>query len=424
MSHYVSAEEAVSVIKSNDRVFIHGSAATPVFLTNKLLDRYTELRQVELVSISTLGDIDFGNVKYKDSFYINSLFVSTNTRAAVNSIQGEYLPVFLSEIPRLFRENYLPLDAAIIHVSPPDAHGFCSLGTSVDIARAAVEVSKTIIAQVNPNMPRVHGGGFVHISKISKMVWVEDALPEVNYRNEVTPETEEIGKIIAAMIDDGATLQMGIGTIPDLVLCNLSHHKNLGIHTEMFSDGVLPLIESGVINNSMKKIRKGRIVAGFMIGTKKLYDFLDDNPMINALDISYVNDTSVIRQNPKATSINSAIEIDLTGQVCADSIGMYQYSGIGGQMDFIRGASLSPGGKPIIALPSITAKGISRIVPNLKPGAGVVTTRGHIHWVVTEFGAVNLFGKNLEQRAFELIKLAHPNHREELEKAAYKRFRT
>jgi acyl-CoA hydrolase len=424
MSHYVSAEEAVSVIKSNDRVFIHGSAATPVFLTNKLLDRYTELRQVELVSISTLGDIDFGNVKYKDSFYINSLFVSTNTRAAVNSIQGEYLPVFLSEIPRLFRENYLPLDVAIIHVSPPDAHGFCSLGTSVDIARAAVEVSKTIIAQVNPNMPRVHGGGFVHISKISKMVWVEDALPEVNYSNEVTPEAEEIGKIIAAMIDDGATLQMGIGTIPDLVLRNLSHHKNLGIHTEMFSDGVLPLIESGVINNSMKKIRKGRIVAGFMIGTKKLYDFLDDNPMINALDISYVNDTSIIRQNPKATSINSAIEIDLTGQVCADSIGMYQYSGIGGQMDFIRGASLSPGGKPIIALPSMTAKGISRIVSNLKPGAGVVTTRGHIHWVVTEFGAVNLFGKNLEQRAFELIKLAHPNHREELEKAAYKRFRT
>ena len=424
MSHYVSAEEAVSVIKSNDRVFIHGSAATPVFLTNKLLDRYTELRQVEFVSISTLGDIDFGNVKYKDSFYINSLFVSTNTRAAVNSIQGEYLPVFLSEIPRLFRENYLPLDVAIIHVSPPDAHGFCSLGTSVDIAIAAVEVSKTIIAQVNPNMPRVHGGGFVHISKISKMVWVEDALPEVNYSNEVTPEAEEIGKIIAAMIDDGATLQMGIGTIPDLVLRNLSHHKNLGIHTEMFSDGVLPLIESGVINNSMKKIRKGRIVAGFMIGTKKLYDFLDDNPMINALDISYVNDTSIIRQNPKATSINSAIEIDLTGQVCADSIGMYQYSGIGGQMDFIRGASLSPGGKPIIALPSITAKGISRIVSNLKPGAGVVTTRGHIHWVVTEFGAVNLFGKNLEQRAFELIKLAHPNHREELEKAAYKRFRT
>ena len=424
MSNYVSAEEAVSVVKSNDRVFIHGSAATPVFLTNKLLDRYTELRQVELVSISTLGDIDFGNVKYKDSFYINSLFVSANTRAAVNGIQGEYLPVFLSEIPRLFRENYLPLDVAIIHVSPPDAHGFCSLGTSVDIARAAVEVSKTIIAQVNPNMPRVHGGGFVHVSKISKMVWVENALPEVNYSNEVSPEAEEIGKIIAAMVDDGATLQMGIGTIPDLVLRNLTNHKNLGIHTEMFSDGVLPLIESGVINNSMKKIRRGRIVTGFMIGTKKLYNFLDDNPMINALDISYVNDTSVIRQNPKATSINSAIEIDLTGQVCADSIGMYQYSGIGGQMDFIRGASLSPGGKPIIALPSMTAKGISRIVPNLKPGAGVVTTRGHIHWVVTEFGAVNLYGKNLEQRAFELIKLAHPSHREELEKAAYQRFRT
>ncbi|MCX6185718.1 MAG: 4-hydroxybutyrate CoA-transferase, partial [Bacteroidetes bacterium] len=271
MTHYVSAEEAVSLIKSNSRVFIHGSAATPVFLTNKLLERYKDLSQVELVSISTLGDIDFGNKKYKDSFIINSLFVSANTRSAVNGNQGGYLPVFLSEIPRLFRENYLPLDVAIIHVSPPDIHGFCSLGTSVDIARAAVDVAKIIVAQVNPNMPRVHGGGFIHVSKINKMVWVEDQLPEVNYSSDITPEAEKIGEIIASMVDDGATMQLGIGTIPDLVLRNLTNHKNLGLHTEMFSDGALPLIESGVINNSMKKIRRGRIVTGFLIGTKKLY---------------------------------------------------------------------------------------------------------------------------------------------------------
>lgn len=423
MYNYVSAEEAISIIKSGDRVFLHGSAATPIYLINKLLERYEELKNVELVSISTFGDIDFGNEKYKDSFFINSLFVSSNTRLAVNSAQGDYVPIFLSEIPRLFREEYLPLDIAVMHVSPPDIHGFCSLGTSVDVAKAAVETAKIIIAQVNPNMPRVHGAGFIHVSKISKMVWVEDELPEIDYSNCITPEVEKIGQIIANLVDDGATLQLGIGGIPDSVLRNLNNHKNLGIHTEMFSDGVLPLIESGVINNSMKKIIKGRIVTGFILGTKKLYDFANDNQLISALDISWVNDTANIRQNPKATCINSAIEIDLTGQVCSDSMGTYQYSGIGGQMDFIRGASLSKGGKPIIALPSVTSKGISRIVATLKDGAGVVTTRGHMHWVVTEYGAVDLFGKNLKQRAFELIKLAHPIHREELERAYFSRFK-
>lgn len=423
MQQYVSAEEAVSIIKSGNRVFLHGSAATPICLINKLLDRFEELRNVELVSITSFGNIDFGNVKYKDSFYINSLFVSANTRSAVNSAQGDYVPIFLSEIPRLFYENYLPLDVAIVQVSPPDASGFCSLGTSVDIAKAATDTAKIIIAQVNPNMPRVHGNGFVHVSKIDKMVWHDEPLPEVDYSKDVTPATEQIGKNVAALVEDGATLQLGIGAIPDLVLRNLTNHKNLGIHTEMFSDGVLPLIESGVINNSMKNIKQGRIVTSFMAGTKKLYQFVNDNPLILGLNIDYVNDTDIIRKNDKATCINSAIEIDLTGQVCADSIGTYQYSGIGGQMDFIRGASLSKGGKPIIALPSITSKGISRIVPTLKNGAGVVTTRGHIHWVVTEFGAVNLFGKNLEQRAFELIKLAHPMHREDLERAYYERFK-
>ncbi|MEI6594044.1 MAG: acetyl-CoA hydrolase/transferase C-terminal domain-containing protein [Bacteroidota bacterium] len=420
---FVSAEEAVLLIKSNDRVFMQGSAATPITLLNKLLCRYKELQNVELVGISTYGNIEFGKPEYKGSFYINSLFVSDNTRFAINNSQGEYVPVFMSEISRLFKENYLPIDVAIIHVSPPDSHGFCSLGTSVDIARAATEVAKKVIAQVNPNMPRVHGSGFIHISNIDAMVWVEDPLPEVDYSKSSNPVAEQIGKRVAELIEDGATLQLGIGTIPDLVLKNLTGHKNLGIHSEMFSDGVIPLVESGVINNSMKKLHHGKLITGFLVGTRKLYDFVNDNPMVNALDISYVNDVSIIRQNPKATSINSAIEIDLTGQVCADSIGTYQYSGIGGQMDFIRGAALSERGKPIIALPSSTKNGEPRIVANLKPGAGVVTTRGHIHWVVTEYGAVNLFGRNIEQRAFELIKLAHPDHREELEKAYHQRFK-
>ncbi|MEI6507065.1 MAG: acetyl-CoA hydrolase/transferase C-terminal domain-containing protein [Bacteroidota bacterium] len=420
---FISAEQAVSIIESGNRVFVHGSAATPITLLNALFDRYNELRNVELVSISTFGDVDFDNPKYQDSFYINSLFVSANTRAVVNSSHGQYVPVFMSEISQLFKEQYLPIDVAIIHVSPPDAHGYCSLGTSVDIARAATECAKKVIAQVNPNMPRVHGSGFIHIREIDMMVWVEDELPEVDYSKDSNPVAEQIGKRVSDLVEDGATLQLGIGTIPDLVLKNLVNHKDLGLHSEMFSDGVIPLVERGIINNSKKKLHHGRLITGFLVGTKKLYDFVNDNPIVNALDISYVNDASIIRQNPKVTAINSAIEIDLTGQVCADSIGTYQYSGIGGQMDFIRGAALSEGGKPIIALPSTTNKGISRIVPSLKQGAGVVTTRGHIHWVVTEYGAVNLFGKNMEQRASALIQLAHPNHREELEKAFFERFR-
>jgi len=421
---YIAAEDAVSVVKTGDRVFIHGSAATPVNLVQQLLNRYDELKRVEIVSISTFGNIDFGDPKYKESFYINSLFVSANTRSAVNSAQGDYVPVFLSEIPRLFRENYLPIDVAIIHVSPPDQHGYCSLGTSVDIAMAAVASAKKIVAQVNPQMPRVHGNGFIHVSKIDKMVWRDEPLFQVDYAKDITPAIEQVGKNVAALIEDGATLQLGIGAIPDLVLRNLSNHKNLGIHTEMFSDGVLPLIKSGVINNSMKVVKKGIVVTSFIAGTQNLYDFVNDNPLVNSLEIDFVNDTDVIRKNDKATSINSAIEIDITGQVCADSIGTYQYSGIGGQMDFIRGASLSKGGKPIIALPSTTSKGISRIVSTLKNGAGVVTTRGHIHWVVTEYGSVNLFGKNLEQRALALINLAHPNHREELERQFHQRFKS
>lgn len=419
---HISADEAVKLIKSGNRVFIHGSAATPLHVLRALQKRYDTLRNVELVSITTLGDIHFGSPLYKDSFFINSLFVSENNRAAVNSSQGDYVPIFLSQIPQLFREGILPLDVAIVHVSVPDAHGYCSLGTSVDIARAAVDTAPYVIAQVNKRMPRTHGDGFIHVSKINAMVWHDEELPEVDYSSKSDETVRMIGEHVASLVEDGATLQLGIGAIPDQVLRNLTNHKHLGLHTEMMSDGVVPLIEKGVIDNSRKRLNKDRSVTGFMAGTRKLYDFVHDNPSIRVVDIGYVNDTSVIRQNPKVTAINSAIEIDITGQVCADSFGTYQYSGIGGQMDFIRGASLSKGGKPIIALPSVTSKGISRIVPFLKQGAGVVTTRGHVHWVVTEYGKVNLFGMNLKQRGRALTSIAHPDHRETLDKAFYERY--
>lgn len=423
MIEYSSAKEAVKIVKSGNRVFIHGSAATPVHLVKELQNRHDELENIELISITNLGDIDFDKPKYRKSFFFNSLFVSANTRSVVNSSDGDYVPIFLSQIPQLFRKNILPIDVALIQVSPPDAHGYCTLGTSVDIAKAAVEISKIIIAQVNPKMPRTHGDGFLHIKKIHSLVWHETDLPEVDYSSKVTDAMITIGKNVASLIDDGATLQMGIGSIPDQVLQNLQDHKNLGIHTEMLSDGIIPLLEKGIINNSLKKLNVGRSVTGFMAGTKKLYDFVNDNPSIRVMDIAYVNDTSVIRQNPKATAINSAIEIDLTGQVCADSIGTYQYSGIGGQMDFMRGASLSENGKPIIALPSVTSKGQSRIVAFLKEGAGVVTTRGHVHWVVTEYGTTDLFGKSLKQRGKSLISIAHPDHRESLEKSFFERYK-
>jgi len=421
--NFISADQAVQCIKSGDRVFIHGSASTPVCLVKAMQSRHQELKNLELVSITNIGEIDFDKPEYRKSFFFYSLFVSENTRAVANSGYGDYVPIFLSQIPQLFRKNILPIDVALIQVSPPDSHGYCSLGTSVDITKAAVETAKIIIAQVNPRMPRTHGDGFLNVQKINALVWHESELPEVNYSGKTNAAIIQIGKNVASLIEDGATLQMGIGSIPDQVLQNLFGHKNLGIHTEMLSDGIIPLLEKGVINNSLKKLNVGRSVTGFMLGTRKLYDFVHDNPSVRVMDIAYVNDTSIIRQNPKATAINSAIEIDLTGQVCADSIGTYQFSGIGGQMDFIRGASLSEDGKPIIALPSVTSKGASRIVPFLKEGAGVVTTRGHVHWVVTEYGIVNLFGKNLKQRGKVLISIAHPDHREKLERSFYERYK-
>lgn len=417
-----SAEAAVRAVNSGDRVFIQGGAATPALLVKSLLQRKSELNNIELVSITTLGDDLFSPESVGDSFFINSLFVSKNVRKVINTEHGEYVPVFLSEIPLLFRNSILPIDVALIHVSPPDQHGYCSLGTSVDIVRSALQNARHIIAQVNSKMPRTHGDGVIHVSEIHTMVEIDMPLPEVNYSVKTDETSLQIGKHIAGLIDDGATLQMGIGAIPDAVLTCLTHHKDLGIHTEMFSDGVVPLVNSGVITNRYKENHRGKIVTSFVVGTKKVYDFVHDNPLVSFLDIDYVNDTHVIRKNPKMVAINSAIEIDITGQVCSDSIGTYQYSGVGGQMDFMRGAALSPGGKPIIALKSSTKEGFSKIVPFLKKGAGVVTTRAHVHYVVTEYGVVNLFGKNLQQRAKALRDIAHPDHREDIDREIFQRF--
>jgi acyl-CoA hydrolase len=417
-----AAADAVKEIKSNHRVFVHGSAATPLHLLKALIKRSNELKNVELVSISMLGDEVFSPPGFANSFFINSLFVSNNVRAIVNSAHGDYIPVFLSEINKLFEQNILPLDVALIHVSPPDKHGFCSLGTSVDITRSAVKHAGHVIAQVNKQMPRTHGDGIIHISQVNAMVEIDEPLPEVSYQHKINETALTIGRYCAELIEDRSALQMGIGAIPDAVLACLHNHKDLGVHTEMFSDGIIPLVKKGIITNKYKKKHRGKIVTGFAIGTKKLYDFIDDNPQVVFLDIDYVNDTKVIRANPKAVAINSAIEIDITGQVCADSIGTYQYSGVGGQMDFMRGAALSDGGKPIVAFPSTTKNGASKIVPYLMPGAGVVTTRAHVHYVITEYGVAYLFGKNLRQRATALLNIAHPAHREWLHKEINNRF--
>ena len=418
---YTSAEEALKAIKPNQRVFVHGGAATPHHLLKKLSERASELWNVEVVSISLYGDAVIADAKYKESFRINSLFVSENIREAVNAGRGDYVPVFLSEIPILFKRGILPIDVALVQVSPPDKHGYCSLGTSVDIAASAVKTAKHVIAQVNPRMPRTLGDGIIKITDFDATVYAEEELPEVTSGkpNEISAR---IASHVSELVENGATIQTGIGTIPDAVLASLANHKELGVHTEMLSDGVIPLIEKGVITNQHKKKHRGKTVTSFMVGSRKLYDFVDDNPSVVALGIDYVNDTAVIRTNPKVTAINSAIEVDITGQICSDSIGAYHYSGVGGQMDFVRGASLSERGKPIIALPSITTKGISRLVPFLKPGAGVVTTRAHAHYIVTEYGVAYLYGKNMRQRAKALIEIAHPNHREALERSAFERF--
>lgn len=416
-----SAEEVVNVVKSGDRVFLQGAAMTPNELINALCERYKELNEVEVISIHTEGDAKYTQEPYTKAFTLNSCFVGGNVRKSVNTPDAGYIPIFLSEIPWLFKRNILPLDVAIVQVSSPDKHGYCSLGVSVDVALPAIRTAKKIIAQINPYVPRTHGTGMIHIDQIEYATEVNRPIHE-HEAGVISDLEHKIGANVASLIENGATLQMGIGNIPNAVLDNLNNHKRLGIHTEMFSDGVLPLIESGVITGEEKVVKNGKIVSCFAVGSRKLYDFIDDNPICDFRDSGYTNDTARIRRNPKVTAINSAIEIDLTGQVCADTIGSYQFSGVGGQMDFIRGASLSDGGKPIFAMSSATKKGTSKIVPFLKEGAGVTTTRAHIHHVATEHGVVNLYGKNLQQRARALISIAHPDHQEVLERAAYERF--
>lgn len=413
----VSAQQALDVLKSHDNVYIHSVAAAPRKLIEAMTDRGKFLQDVNIYHLHTEGDAPYAAEEYKDNFKVHSLFVGANVRKAVQAGRASYIPVFLSEMPILFREGIIPLNIALISVSPPDKHGFCTLGPSVDATHAAIEVADIVIAQVNRHMPRVHGDGFLHASKIDYAVEYDEPLHTVT-PGELSDLEKSIGKHVANLIEDGSTLQMGIGNIPNAVLASLDGHKDLGIHTEMFSDGILPLVERGIINNTMKHSHPGKVVGTFVMGTKKLYDFIDNNPEAVLLDCQYVNSTSVIKKNPKVVAINSAIEIDLTGQVCADSIGCNIYSGVGGQMDFIRGASLSKGGKPIIALPSVTRRGESRIVPMLKTGAGVVTTRAHIQYVATEYGVVNLYGKDINERIKLLISIAHPDHRENLEKQA------
>jgi acyl-CoA hydrolase len=414
MSKYVTAEDAVKVVKSNDRVYVQAAAAAPSVLTNALTERASELRNVEICHLHTEGPALYANPELSESFHVNSFFIGKNVRHTLAAGNGSYTPVFLSELPHLFRKKVLPLDVVFIHVSPPDSHGYCSLGVSVEATLAAIENAKIVIAQVNPQMPRTFGDGILHVSEINYLVDVNMPI----YGHEmgiISPLEDKIGTYIASLIDDKSTLQMGIGSIPNAALAKLTNHKDLGLHTEMFSDGVIDLIENGVINCNYKGTTRGRVLATFLIGSKRLYDFVNDNPFIEMKESSAVNDTARIRKNPKMVAINSAIEVDVTGQVCADSIGAKMYSGVGGQMDFIRGASLSEGGKAIIALPSITKSGESRIVPFLKQGAGVVSTRSHVQYIITENGIADLYGKTLKQRATEMVKIAHPNHQEWIE---------
>ncbi|MFM7774051.1 MAG: acetyl-CoA hydrolase/transferase family protein, partial [Candidatus Kapaibacterium sp.] len=409
----LTADEAVRCIESRHRVFIHSVAAAPQALIEAMTRRADELRDVDIVHLHTEGLAPYARAEFAKSFKVHVLFTGPNMREAVRDGRADYIPVFLSEVPLLFRRRVLPIDVALVQVTPPDAHGYCSLGVSVDATVAAVQTARFVVAQINPNMPRSLGDGNIHVSRFHAVTHSDDPILTAEY-SEPDEIERAVGRHVAELVPDGATLQMGIGSIPNAVLEQLSHHKNLGIHTEMFSDGVVDLVERGVVTNSCKKKHPFKTVAGFVMGSQRLYDFIDDNPGVLLLDIAYVNSTRVIEQNPRVTAINSALEVDITGQVCADSLGSRIYSGVGGQMDFIRGAALCEDGKPIIALPSTTSKGESRIVCKLKPGAGVVTTRAHVHYVVTEYGSVNLYGKNLRERAELMISIAHPDHRERL----------
>jgi acetyl-CoA hydrolase len=417
----VTAEQAVSAIQSGNRVFLTGNCSVPQTVLNALVRRAPELHDVEIVQVLTVGTADYVAPEMAGHIRVNTLFISDNVRKAVNEGRADFTPCFLSEIPLLFKNRHLPLDVALIHVAPPDEHGFCSLGVEVGVTKTAAQSAKLVIAEVNPHMPRTLGDAFVHISKINSVVPVDYALPETPMADP-SALAQAIAKNIASLIPDGATLQMGIGGIPDAVLRQLVNHQHLGVHTEMFSDGIIDLVESGVVDGEKKTLHPGKIIAGFMLGTRRLYDFVDDNPVVEMHPTEYVNDPFIIARNEKMVAINSAIEVDLTGQVCSDSIGTRFYSGVGGQVDFIYGASRSNGGVPIIALPSsATVKGevVSKIVPTIRTGGGVVTTRSHVRYVVTEHGVADLYAKTVRQRVKALVAIAAPQFREELEKRAF-----
>lgn len=416
----VSAEQAVKHIKSGDTVYVHSNAAAPESLLDAMTARAEDLRDVKVVHLLTLSKAAYADAKYSKSFRVNALFIGGNVRRAVNEGRADYTPAFLSEIPSLFEQGILPLDVCLLQVSPPDAHGYCSYGVSVDCSIAARKSARIVIAEVNKRMPRTLGRSFVHISKLDFMVETDRALPTLV--PEEPSETERaIGQYVAKLIDDGATLQLGIGAIPNAVLKYLDGKRNLGVHSEMLSDGIVDLIESGVVTNDAKTFLPGKVAVTFVMGTQRLYDFVDNNPLIEFQTSDFINDPEIIARNTKMTSINSALQVDVTGQVCADSIGEYLYSGFGGQVDFVRGASRARDGKAIIALPSTAKNGtVSRICTTLRPGSGVVTSRGDVHYVVTEYGIAQLHGRTLAQRMRALIAIAHPNFRQELEKDCQK----
>ena len=414
----LSAKQAMGLIGSHERVFLSGNVSVPHRLLAALVERAPSLKNVEIVQVLTIGKADYAAPEMSGHLRVNTLFISDNVRPAVNAGRADFTPCLLSEVPSLFRCDRLPLDAVLIMVSPPDEHGFCSFGTEVGVTKPAAESARHIIAEINPRMPRTHGDAFIHVSKLTAMVPVDYPLPEVRMASVGDPIVDRIADHVAALIPDGATLQLGIGAIPDAVLCRLGDRRHLGIHTELFSDGVIDLVERGVITGERKSLHPGKIVAGFLMGTQRLYDFVNDNPIIELHPTDYVNDPFIIAQNRRMVAVNSAIEVDLTGQVCADSIGTRLYSGVGGQMDFIYGAARSVDGIPIIALPSTLRRpdkpSVSKIVPTLNLGAGVTTSRNHVHYVVTEHGAADLHGKSISERARALIRIADPEFRETL----------
>ena len=422
-SRIVSPEEAVHAIKDGDRVFMTGNVSVPQKNLAALVEYAPNLKDVEICQALTIGSADYVSSEMEGHLKVNTFFISANIRKAVHEGRADFTPVLLSEFPLLFKNGVLPIDVALIHVSIPDEHGFCSLGVEVGLTKSPAESARVIIAEVNEKMPRTLGDSFIHVSKLHYIVPVDYAIPELPMSAEGPSETvEKIAGFIAEMIPDGATMQMGIGAVPDAVLKYLYHKKDLGVHSELFSDGVIDLFNAGVINNSRKTLHPGKIAAGFILGTTRLYDWVDDNPMIELHRTEYINDPFVIAQNERMVAINSAIEVDLTGQVCADSIGPKLYSGVGGQLDFIYGASRSKDGVPIIALPSVTilkdGTRISRIAAMLKQGAGVVTSRNHVRYIVTEYGVADLYGKSIRQRANALINIAHPDFRGDLKKEA------